>query len=1043
MNKNMDKILSGISSYKLIETSFYEDDYKIFQNLVDNLSISSEDKEEIQNLSAAMIEHIRKVGHSTLSIDNLLSTYKLSTKEGKSLMSMAEALIRIPDSETQNALISDKIENQEWAKFISKEKGIFTNLLSTGMLVAEKISNGSKKLKLDAISSPVLRKAILESMSLICKQFVLAKDIPSALKSLVKLEKKGYLFSFDMLGEGARTIADADLYNKNYINSVELIKSNYKIDDDLYSKHGISVKLSALHPQYHFSKKSLSFDEIYARLKNLALHAKEANIVMIIDAEESHRLDFSLQLITKLLFDKDLEGYNGVGLAVQAYQKRALSVVNFLIDLAKEANKKIPIRLVKGAYWDSEIKMSQELGLTTYPVFIRKDLTDLSYFACATKLIQNTDLIYPQFATHNAVTVAGILYLKNKYNKDFSQFEFQRLYGMGEVLFDHILKIYKQARVRIYAPIGNEQELLPYLVRRILENGANSSFVSKINEKDKSVEDLAKLPDIDQIKTKEEFSEYNSKFIVSPRGIFGLERLNSLGYDLSDGFSLQAIENYIKNYKKIEATPLLNGKKLKGNKRKLYNPADLLEEIGELTEANGVDFNDAIDLAYNAYRNPVKPEELSKIIDKISFLLEERMGDFISVLVKEAGKTILDAINEVREAIDFCRYYASLVRKDFVNPLELKSITGEDNKLYYEGKGVFICISPWNFPLAIFMGQVVAALAAGNAVVAKPSNPTSLIAFKAVNLMYEAGLRKDLLSFMPCKGSELDVVLSRNNKIAGVAFTGSTEVAIRINRNLASRSGPIATVIAETGGINAMIVDTTSLIEQVIDTVIKSAFHSAGQRCSALRMLFIQEEIYPTLIEKLKGAMDLLVVGNNDSIVNDVGPVISRDAMRLLEKYEEHLRKSAKLIFKVPVNDKLHGYYYGPAAYEVNSAEDVKEEVFGPILHVIKYKSKELDEVIEQINKKGFGLTFGVHTRISSKQEYLSKHIHAGNIYVNRAITGAVVGSQPFGGHGLSGTGPKAGGPNYLKRFANEKVVSIDTTAAGGNADMLSNVEYS
>lgn len=969
----------------------------------------------------------RKAG----SIENFFQTYSLSTQEGIALMTLAEALLRIPDAATANALIRDKIARTKWVKKGGDIDDWMLRLAGMGLSVTKATLEGP----LGRMGEPVIRKALGEGMKILGGQFVLGQDISEALKNAAKLEKeKGYLFSYDMLGEGARTMEDAETYFKAYEDAIEELGQTRGGRSD--HRPGISVKLSALYPRYAFAQEARCIPALTAKLAALCRKAANYNICLTVDAEEVDRLDTSLKIIRSIVEDITTTGWDGFGLAVQAYGKRTLPLIEDLIALARETGRKFQIRLVKGAYWDTEIKRAQIKGLADYPVFTRKIHTDISYMACAKKLLQARDAVYPMFGTHNAYTVQAIIDMARG---DRSGFEFQRLFGMGDALFDHIL-LTEALPVRIYAPVGVHRDLLPYLVRRLLENGANSSFVNKVFDPAIPVEDLA----ADPVEAALERGLFSHPAIPLPHDLFE-GRANSKGIDLDDGPTLQQTladigEAFDK--REIFCASLLAGRTERtGNSYEIKNPADTGEMVGTAYAATQEIVDRAFATGCKAFPiwNGKPARDRAVLLNKIADLYEENAAGLMALCMHEAGKTLGDAVGEVREAVDFCRYYAAHGLKDFDhNSGNLRSYTGESNKILLQGRGVFVCISPWNFPLAIFTGQIVAALMAGNAVLAKPAEQTPFIAQKAVRLMHKAGVPNDVLQLIVGDGRVGEMLVQHKN-VAGVAFTGSTSAAWSINRTLAAKDCPIVPLIAETGGQNAIIADSSSLTEQVVDDVILSAFGSAGQRCSACRVLFVQDNIADKTIRMLRGAMAELRVGNPQFYETDIGPLIDEDALNTLQRHKTALEGFGKFVAEAPLSEdqRVQGHYFAPIAYEIASLSDLKQEVFGPALHIIRYRADQLPSVIKEINESGYGLTFGYHTRIDAAAAKAIQEVQAGNIYINRSIIGAVVGVQPFGGNGLSGTGPKAGGPYYLHRFATEKTVSVNTTAAGGNASLV------
>jgi RHH-type proline utilization regulon transcriptional repressor/proline dehydrogenase/delta 1-pyrroline-5-carboxylate dehydrogenase len=976
------------------------------------------------------VKKMRAAKRKPGSIENFFQAYSLSTQEGIALMCLAEALLRVPDSATANALIRDKIARTTWIKGKGGDDWML-RMAGLGLSVGKGTLDGP----FSKLGEPVIRKAISEGMKILGGQFVLGQTIEEAQKNAAALQaEKGYFFSYDMLGEGARTREDAETYFRSYEAAIDSIGQSRGRKEKAHP--GISVKLSALHPRYSFAQEAECVPALTAKLTALARKAANYNICLTVDAEEVDRLETSLKIIRSVVEDITLTGWEGFGLAVQAYGKRALPLIENLIELARANGKRLQVRLVKGAYWDTEIKRAQMKGLAEYPVFTRRVHTDISYLACAQKLLQARDAVYPMFGTHNAYTVQAVLDLADG---TMEGFEFQRLFGMGDSLYDVFLREEK-VPVRIYAPVGVHQDLLPYLVRRLLENGANSSFVNKVFDEAVSPEKLAKDPV--EMALEQGCSPHPS--IPLPSRIFW-GRDNSQGIDLDDSPTLQKLLLQMEkafDRREVNAASIVHGVHEKvGSYDEIRNPADGTELIGHSYSANDMLVEKAFGLGLRAFPewNRVAASRRAAILNRIADLYEENTPLLLTLCVREAGKTLADAVAEAREAVDFCRYYAALGAKDFDENGEiLRSYTGESNKILLQGRGVFVCISPWNFPLAIFTGQVVAALMAGNSVLAKPAEQTPFIAQVAVTLMHRAGVPKDVLHLMIGDG-RIGERLVQHKDVAGVAFTGSTNAAWSINRMLAAKDGPIVPLIAETGGQNAIIADSSALVEQVVDDVVLSAFGSAGQRCSAARVLFVQEDIADKTIKMLQGAMAELKIGHPQFYATDIGPLIDEEALEALQRHKSALAGIGKFVAETPLSDELRkgGHYFAPIAYEIPDLASLKGEVFGPALHIIRYRAEQFPEVIKSINDSGYGLTFGYHTRIDEAAEKAIHSVMAGNIYINRSIIGAVVGVQPFGGNGLSGTGPKAGGPHYLHRFAAEKTVSINTTAAGGNASLV------
>jgi RHH-type proline utilization regulon transcriptional repressor/proline dehydrogenase/delta 1-pyrroline-5-carboxylate dehydrogenase len=1019
------------------------DETEAVEYLLQQINLSDEAKVRISMRAKQLVTEIRRQHLGKGGLDAFLQQYNLSSEQGVALMCLAEALLRIPDQETVTKLIRDKIIAADWQAHLGKSESLFVNAATWGLMFTGKIMSGGKtrsanlitvlKRLVDSSGKLVVRKAIREAMKILGQQFVMGETINEALKRARKMEKKGYRYSYDMLGEAARTAKDADKYFRAYELAIIAI-SKAATSKSVIENPGISVKLSALYPRYEFSQHDRAVAAVAPRLLSLAKQAKQGNISLFVDAEEADRLDLSLDIIEQVFCDPSLEGWEGFGLAVQSYQKRAWYCLDWLAELARSQQRRIMVRLIKGAYWDAEIKVSQERGLEGYPVFTRKAATDVSFLACAQKILAHPEAFYAAFATHNAHSVSAIIEMAG----DRQDYEFQCLHGMGEVLYAQIVTTDQSSRpCRIYAPVGSHEDLLPYLVRRLLENGANSSFVNRIVDAKAPIEDII----IDPTEKIRHFSQKPHPKIPNPRNLFGTGRKNSLGFDLSNSEQLnQMADQMISALKQNwHAEPTSAKTSLVQQASAIYDPTDRRRLVGWVTEANDVDIEYALSIASaNAQEwAQTSVNTRAEYLEKAADLFEQHRAELMTLAVREAGKTIADAIAEVREAVDFCRYYAEQARKVFA-ATRMPGPTGEENWLQCHGRGPIVCISPWNFPLAIFCGQVTAALAAGNPVLAKPAEQTPLIAAYAVRLLHEAGVPPTILQLLPGRGEIVGARLVADLRVKGVIFTGSTETACAINKVIAGRSGPIIPLIAETGGQNALIVDSSALPEQVVVDAINSAFNSAGQRCSALRVLFLQEEIAPKVISMLTGAMAELQVGDPGLLTTDIGPVIDADAKAMLETHAERMNKEGKLLYQVALpSEAKEGTFFAPRAFEINNLSQLSREVFGPILHIIRYKTEELDAVIQAINATGYGLTLGVHSRIGETVDYILKRVHVGNCYVNRNIVGAVVGVQPFGGEGLSGTGPKAGGPHYLYRLCTERSISVNTTAAGGNASLM------
>jgi RHH-type proline utilization regulon transcriptional repressor/proline dehydrogenase/delta 1-pyrroline-5-carboxylate dehydrogenase len=963
----------------------------------------------IDDRARGLVESIRSHSGGLGGIEDFLHAYSLSTKEGLALMVLAEALLRVPDGATADALIEDKLAAGDWSKAEGSggfliSASAWTLGVTARVIHPGETPDGIVEGLVKRLGVPTVRLATRQAMRLLGSHFVLGQTIEEALSRAGS--HREFRYSFDMLGEGARTAADAARYLDAYADAISAIGARAG-NAALPARPGISVKLSALHPRYEAVSRERVLAELTPRVLDLARQAKSHDLNFTIDAEEADRLELSLAVTGKVLADPSLADWEGFGLAVQAYQKRAGAVISWLDDAAHALNRRLMVRLVKGAYWDTEVKRAQERGLADYPVFTRKPMTDLSYMACMRQLLKARPRLYPQFATHNALTVASVI---EEAGGGGEGYEFQRLHGMGEVLYDALLAEVPGAACRVYAPVGSHRDLLAYLVRRLLENGANSSFVAAAADPKVPIESILKRPQ----SWIGDAAHARHPHISLPRDLYRPARLNSSGVEFGDRVALNALVDEVKRGapKPSAAAP----------------PPD----PGAAMAAAASGFP-----AWSAA--PV--ERRAEILERVAELLEADRGGLIALMQSEGGKTLDDALSELREAVDYCRYYAAEARRA-LSPQPMPGPTGESNELHYRGRGVFVCISPWNFPLAIFLGQVVAALAAGNAVVAKPAEQTPLVAVAAVRLMHQAGVPVSALHLLLGDG-KVGAALVADANVAGVAFTGSTEVGHAINRSLAAKNGPIVPLIAETGGINAMIVDATALPEQVTDDVVTSAFRSAGQRCSALRLLCMQEDVADRMIEMIAGAMRELAIGDPSDPATHVGPVIDDDAKHRLDRWIADKARQGRVIFRWDDGRTLppHGRFVPPTMIALDRASDLQEEVFGPVLHVVRWRAGELDALLDDVAGNGTGLTLGIHTRIDAVAEKIAARLSNGNVYVNRSMIGAVVGTQPFGGAGLSGTGPKAGGPNYLRRFATEQTVTINTAAAGGNATLLSEGE--
>ncbi len=981
-------------SWTVIDRQSLRDEAALVASLIAEAGLDAEGRTRITAAGADLVRRIRGSVKPGL-MEVFLAEYGLSTDEGIALMCLAEALLRVPDAETMDALIEDKIAPSDWGRHLGKSASSLVNastwaLMLTGKVLDEREPGvvGHLKAAVKRLGEPVIRTAVTRAMKEMGRNFVLGETIDLAMKRARELEAQGYTYSYDMLGEAARTEADARRYHLSYSAAITAI-AKAATKGDIRSNPGISVKLSALHPRYEVAKRGRVMEELVPRVRALAGLAKAAGLGFNIDAEEADRLALSLEVIEAVLSDPALRGWDGFGVVVQAYGRRAGAVIDWLYALSVKLDRKIMVRLVKGAYWDAEVKRAQVLGLASFPVFTRKQATDVSYIANARKLLGRTDRIYPQFATHNAHTVAAILDTARTGGIDGRAFEFQRLHGMGERLHDIVLTD-NGTRCRIYAPVGAHRDLLAYLVRRLLENGANSSFVNQIVNEEVSPERVAACP----VTAMEGMAAVANPAILTGPQLFGA-RKNSRGWDLTDSGDLAALETArgAEAERLFEAAPLLAGRSTGAERLEVTNPATGAR-VGHVLTASLADVDTALRLA-----EPwaAAPAERAEVLRRAADLYEAEVGPIFALLAREAGKSQADAVAELREAVDFLRYYAEGA-----------------GRLDAPARGVFACISPWNFPLAIFSGQIGAALAAGNAVLAKPAEQTPLIAALAVSLLHQAGVPASALQLLPGDGA-IGAAITRDARVSGVAFTGSTETALLIRRSMAEHLDPAAPLIAETGGLNAMLVDSTALPEQAVRDILASSFQSAGQRCSALRCLYVQEDVAGTVQEMLFGAMDELAIGDPWSLVTDVGPVIDAEAQAGIRDYIAAARAEGRVLKEMAA--PAAGTFIAPTVIRVGGIADMPREIFGPVLHVATFKAGEIGAVVAAVNATGYGLTFGLHTRIDDRVQAVVEALHVGNIYVNRNQIGAVVGSQPFGGEGLSGTGPKAGGPGYLDRF--------------------------
>lgn len=1044
--------MDGIDAYYLT------DENQLVEGLLAQRQENNNTQHQIQQLARELVLGMRKNLNHASGLHALLQHYDLSTQEGVVLMCLAEALLRIPDTATVDELIADKLAPANWQQHLGQSDSLFVNastwalMLSGRFLQHSELSEHLVDKLFSRLEGPVLRIAIRHAMRLVAEQFVMGADINMALSRAAQPGNNEYLHSFDMLGEAALTTADAQRYQQAYLNAIDAIGQHVDADIPILQRPGISVKLSALYPRYEFSQQQAAVNVLTTRLLELSQRAKDVGICLTVDAEEADRLTLSLRIFEQVFLHPSLRAWRGLGLAVQAYQKRALPVLKFLCELAKHGERQIPVRLVKGAYWDTEIKRAQQQGLSDYPVFTRKNNTDVSYLACAQFLLAESAWLYPQFATHNAYTVASILI-----HGASCEYEFQRLHGMGEALYEAVLDDARfgqngvetcrsKVRCRVYAPVGAHKELLPYLVRRLLENGANSSFVNQLAHMDQSLDELTLDPWQVAMAS---VDGWRHPSIALPVNLFGEERINSKGINFSNLAELNSLLLAVGEIAtgSFESRPCIGGQDVGRHAQSVINPAHQSEIIGcssllDVTECDEIER--ALSMACQDWPqwNATEVKERARVLIAAADLFEAHQAELITLCIKEAGKTLSDSHAEIREAVDFLRYYAHLANLQMGQTQMLAGSTGESNELSLHGRGVFVCISPWNFPVAIFAGQVAAALVTGNSVLAKPASSTCLVSRRVIELFYQAGVPSSVLHYIPCNSALLSERVLTDERVAGVVFTGSLDTARHINQRLAQRDGAIATLIAETGGQNVLVADSTAQPEQLVTDIIRSAFNSAGQRCSALRVLYVQEEIAERVIELLKGAMEQLVISDPLDIATDIGPVISAQAQQALEQHVAYWQQKLGLLYRCKLKaDCDEGHFVAPTLIEIDGIEQLSKEIFGPILHLVRYKKADLNAVLDAVNATGYGLTFGLHSRLDNRINLIQKKIRAGNLYVNRDTIGAVVGVQPFGGQGLSGTGPKAGGPHYLHRFTTEQVCTVNTAAAGGNASLLSQIK--
>jgi len=1028
------------SPWDKIDDAKYRDEAEVLADLLARQPLSVSERKAVVAEAVALVESARSAAKKQGVVEDFLQQFSLGTREGLALMCLAEALLRVPDAETRDRLIAEKIGSADWAAHVGKSDSLFVNASTWGLLLTGKLVEADETAKKDIggyikriaarIGEPVIRQAVAAAVRIMGEQFVLGRTIEAA---LARAKKEDTLCSFDMLGEGARTEADAARFERIYAEAIETVgKAAAGAGPEL--GHGVSVKLSALHPRYEAVQEARVWDELYPRVKRLALIAARYDLNFAIDAEEADRLVLSLKMVDRLVREPELGDWKGLGVVVQAYQKRAPLVIAALADLARETGRRIMIRLVKGAYWDSEIKRAQVAGRPDYPVYTTKAATDLSYLVCAKALIDAAPALYPQFASHNAHTLAAVRHMADAAGV---RIEHQRLHGMGEALYAGANQRYGGIILRAYAPVGGHEELLPYLVRRLLENGANTSFVHALLDETIPAADVVRDP----VAIVEAHPRAHDRIPV-PSKLYGTARRNSEGRDFSLLAARATAERTLAAVRaeKLQAGPIVGGKLVARPAEPVTNPADRSITVGQVGSAIPGDIDAAVRLAREAQPrwNALKGAGRAAVLRAMADGLEAQEDRLVALLSLEAGKTLNDGVAEVREAVDFCRYYAMLAERQFGGPALLDGPVGETNSLELHGRGVFACISPWNFPLAIFTGQIAAALAAGNAVLAKPAEQTPLIAAEAVRIYHKAGLDPALLALVPGDGAVVGAALVAHPGIDGVAFTGGTDTAGSINRTLAARPGPILPFIAETGGLNGMFVDSTALREQVVDDVILSAFGSAGQRCSALRLLYLPKDTAEETIATLVGALQAQALGDPSKPSTDIGPVIDEEAREALDRHVARLEKEARIVARLDTGALgARGSFFGPVIAEVPTPDFLEREVFGPILHIYRYDPDDIDSVAGKLAARGYGLTLGVHSRIDRFAEEIREAVPAGNVYVNRSIIGAVVGVQPFGGEGLSGTGPKAGGPHALLRYALERAVSVNITAQGGDPALL------
>ncbi|MEL7544114.1 MAG: bifunctional proline dehydrogenase/L-glutamate gamma-semialdehyde dehydrogenase PutA, partial [Pseudomonadota bacterium] len=1034
---------SALSDRDAISAAYFKDEDALVADLCERARMADDEQRRLALVARDLVHAAREGRTQYGHIDAFLHQYGLTTEEGIILMCLAEALLRIPDARTADALIDDKISSGNWQRHLGKSDNAFVNASSWGLMLTGQVMRfdtpelerggagngliGLVKRITKRTGEPIIRQAMRHAMKIMGDQFVLGRTIAEAQDRAAPDEARGYRFSYDMLGEAARTMDDAERYYQRYMDAIRGVgdragRMGEATRDALMDRPGLSVKLSAIHPRFEPLQAERIREELVPNLIALVREARDRDLAINIDAEEQDRLDLTLQVFGDVMISDAVSGWDGFGIVVQAYGRRALPALRWLRTLSKEREQRIPVRLVKGAYWDTEVKLAQELGLESYPVFTRKTNTDVSYLACARMMLAEPDVFYPQFATHNAHTIAAIHTLAGN-----TPFEFQRLHGMGEAVYEEVIGGGKLNRpVRVYAPVGSHDDLLAYLVRRLLENGANSSFVNRLADDALPVEEII----ADPVTRARANTPKHHPNIPAPRDLFQPARRNAEGFAIWDETRRAALvrDVHAEMDTKLAAGPIVSGvSRTEGdNLKELALPHDCRKALGTVAGATPDEIDAAVTAAAAAWSawDGQGGAARAVCLEQAADLYEENAAMLLGLIMREGGKTLANAQADLREAVDFLRYYAVQAREHFARPRVMPGPTGETNTLSLHGRGVFACISPWNFPVAIFTGQIAGALAAGNAVVAKPAEQTPLTAFAAAHLLLKAGVPEDVFHLLPGDGGNVGAALTQDPRVAGVAFTGSNETARRIQQTLAAREGALPRLIAETGGMNAMIVDSSALAEQVIRDAVISGFDSAGQRCSALRVLFLQDDIADPMISMLKGAMLELKLGDPMQPSTDIGPVIDTAAEDMLVAHKMRMKKEGRELLDLPVPaDCRKGTFVTPALYEIDRIGQLEREVFGPIVHVVRYAAEDLERICDEINATGFGLTLGIHTRIQTTVDRIVARMRVGNIYVNRNQIGAVVGVQPFGGEGLSGTGPKAGGPHYLHAFATERVL--------------------